>query len=104
MPVKSDSRYARQPSLVSIMSTGERRTVLTLRLDRVTDTTGSLRHIVVEGESIDLIAKRYYGDEKQGWLILDANPLVFPLDISAGDVLIIPPTGSATAATRTRRF
>ncbi len=104
MPVKQNSRYAQQATLVATTATGDPRSVLTLRLERKRGAEPSTRHVVVEGETIDLIAKRFYGDEKLGWRILDTNPLVYPLDIRPGDILLVPSIGLATSAVRARRF
>jgi hypothetical protein len=57
-----------------------------------------------EGEGVDLIAARLYGDEGLWWRLLDGNPVRFPLDISAGDVLALTTAAEATVATRARTF
>lgn len=58
----------------------------------------------MRGEEIDLLARRYYGDESLWWRILDANPLFYPLDLKAGDVINLPAPGPATKITRARSF
>lgn len=48
-------------------------------------------YTVVQGDSIDGIANKFYGNANLYWAIMDANPkLMSELDISAGDVLMIP--------------
>lgn len=58
---------------------------------------GALEHVVVGGETLDLIAKRYYGREELWWRIADANSTTCLFRLSAGDRLMIPPLRIATA-------
>lgn len=45
----------------------------------------------VQGDSIDGIAYKFYGNANLYWAILDANPSIMSeLDIKVGDVLMIP--------------
>ena len=60
------------------------------------DYPDSLEHTVVGGETLDLLAFRYYGREDLWWRIADANPGRFPLDWAAGDTIVIPPLRVAT--------
>lgn len=60
----------------------------------------SLVHICVGGETLEQLAKTYYGREDLWWQIADANPSRFALDWKPGDALVIPPL---RVATRTRR-
>ena len=55
-----------------------------------TPTVEDILHEVVEGESLDTIAYKYYEDSKYWWLIADANELENPLDISEFNTLLIP--------------
>jgi len=49
-------------------------------------------HTVIEGERIDHLASRYYGDPLKFWLICDANDALFPEELMVpGRVLKIPP-------------
>lgn len=61
---------------------------------------GSLRHMVTGRETLDQLAKTYYGREDLWWRIADANPHVYPLDWRAGDELVIPPLRVATRTPR----
>lgn len=48
-------------------------------------------HRVVEGERLDLLAQRYYGDPLKFWLICDANDEIFPEDLMVpGRIIRIP--------------
>ena len=66
------SRYARTEVIPALDSRGEAVRVLDLR--RIPPTPGVLEHVVVEGERLDQLAQRFYGDPLKSWLILDANP------------------------------
>ena len=51
----------------------------------------ALRHRVVAGDRLDLLAARYFGDPLQYWRIADANPAPSPDELlEPGRVLIIP--------------
>ena len=45
-----------------------------LQARRVPPTPGVIEHVVLEGERLDQLAARFYGDPFKYWLILDANP------------------------------
>ncbi len=64
------------------------------------DYPDSIVHIVVGYETLDGLARRYYGREDLWWRIADANSGTFPLDWKAGDRLIIPPIRVATRMPR----
>lgn len=45
----------------------------------------------VDGDRIDLVAERFYGNSQWWWRIMDANPdIVDPVTIPAGRVIRIP--------------
>ncbi len=104
MPVKPDSRFADLPVLRVLAPDGTFRQVIALRIEPPTDNSNLNRHLIIQGEAIDLLAQRFYADEGLWWRILDVNPEVYPLDIQAGDVLNLPDPGPATRITRARRF
>jgi len=60
----------------------------------------SIRHTVVGGETLDGLAKLYYGREDLWWRIADANPGRFPLDLEPGETLVVPPLRVATRTPR----
>lgn len=66
------SRYAPVEVITPPDISGERHRVLALR--RLPDTPGVVEHVVSEGDRLDLLAHRFYGDPIKYWLILDANP------------------------------
>lgn len=59
--------------------------------------SGGAVHVVVGGETLDLLALRYYGSEELWWRIADANPVHALFDLAPGDELVIPPLRVATA-------
>jgi len=60
------------------------------------DYPDAILHVVIGGETLDMLAFRYYGREDLWWRIADANPGRFPMDWAPGDKLIIPPLRIAT--------
>ncbi|PCC73777.1 hypothetical protein [Nannocystis exedens] len=55
--------------------------------------------MLVGEETLDQLAKQYYGREDLWWRIADANPARHPADWRAGDALVIPPLTAALAPT-----
>jgi nucleoid-associated protein YgaU len=104
MPVDPTSRFADLPLFDVPSPDGTHRRVVGLRLPRPRPTTSVGRHVLHEGEGLDLLAREFYGDEALWWRLLDANPLVHPFDLKAGDVLEVASAGDATQATRARTF
>jgi len=103
MPVKPDSRFAQLPVIQVTAPDGSTRQVIALRL--ASPPVGATTvYRLTQGEAIDLLARRFYGDEGLWWRILDANPVLYPLDLQGGDVLNVPAPGPATRVTRTRSF
>lgn len=48
-------------------------------------------HTWIQGDRLDSLAYKYYGDAQRWWVILDANPnYMTPWDIKPGDILSIP--------------
>lgn len=104
MPVKPDSRFAGLSIREVSGPDGEPRRAVSLDVNRPRVKDVAARHVVKHGETIDLIARKYYGDERLWWRILDANPLIYPLDLQPGDDLLIPAAGPVTRAVRARGF
>lgn len=90
------SRYYRTP-IIEIRG----RNCLAQRLTGAPPTyPDALLHTLVGNETLDLLAKRYYGREDLWWRIADANPGRFPLDWQAGETIVIPPIRVATRMPR----
>jgi hypothetical protein len=66
------SRYARTPVVEPLDADGTRSRSLAAR--SIPDTPGVLEHVVMDGERLDHLASRFYGDPRKYWLLLDANP------------------------------
>lgn len=96
MPVSIYSRYY---GLDTIPFRGENGFVqrLTGQAEKVEE---AIQHTILGGETLDMLAARYYGREDLWWRIADANPNRFPLDWQPGDVLVIPPIRTATRMPR----
>lgn len=56
-------------------------------------TEDSSNYIVKASEEgrLDLISYKIYGTVDYWWVIAIANDIYFPLDVKAGDVLLLPP-------------
>jgi len=104
VPVKPDSQFAQLPLLRVRAPDGSERQVVSLRLTRPQPKAVVARHMVMQSESLDSLARRFYGSERLWWRILDANPVLYPLDIQPGDVLDVPAPGTPTRVTRARKF
>jgi hypothetical protein len=65
---------------------------------------GAAQHRVVGSEAVDAIARHYYGREDLWWQVMDGNPLQFPLDLKAGDLLELQPPRAASQISREQRF
>ena len=47
-------------------------------------------HVWQMGDRVDILANKYYGDDKLWWIICLTNNISYPLGISIGTVLRIP--------------
>jgi hypothetical protein len=103
MPAAPGSRFADLPVYEVTGPDGAPRHVLGLRLTAAAE-PGRAAHRVTHGEGPDLIARRHLNDEQLWWRVLDVNPLRYPLDLPAGELLRLPEPGSATRASRARSF
>ena len=104
MPVTPDSRFAALALHSVLAPDGSERQVIALRLERERAALLPARHRVTRDEPLDLLARRLLGDEGLWWRILDATPVVYPLDLEPGDLLSLPAPGPATRVTRARSF
>ena len=88
MAVFHGSRYVKTPAYVR---RGEA-LVLGIRSRNYFDQDSSTFYTVVQGDTIDGIAYKQYGNAQLWWAIMDANPLYqSEIEIKPGDVLMIPP-------------
>ena len=84
------SRYERVPQGVWRDPDGESHPFVLLRV--IPRPVGLQTHRVVDGDRLDLLAHRYYGDPEQFWRICDGNGALWPDELLAelGRTLAIP--------------
>lgn len=88
--IYAQSRYEYSDLIFAVDGEGTSRRIVRAPTprDRVFEAS---RHVVHEGDRLDLLAARYYNDPEMWWVIADANPEVFyPGDIAPGTVVRIP--------------
>lgn len=87
MPVFQDSRYVKTSAYVRRGET----LILSIRNRNRFDMGKATFYTVVQGDTIDGIAYKQYGNAQLWWAIMDANPVYqSELEIKPGDVLAIP--------------
>lgn len=87
MSVHVGSRYIKSPVYARNGSTF----IFNIREKTKYNKELAVYYTVVEGDTIDGIAYKYYNNANLYWAILDANPqYLSELDIQVGDVLMIP--------------
>lgn len=91
MTVYYGSRYTYAKTYRDVTDEGLAVTIFDRRTGYIPPHPADTIHVVSEGDRLDLIAFKYYGDTQLGWVILDANPQYdTELDIKPGDRLRIP--------------
>lgn len=80
------SRYSKTDLYVRGEATVfERRELFNFNLDN------SLKHTVIQSDTLHTLAKNYYGDSQLWWVLLEANPKYSNVfDINIGDIINIP--------------
>lgn len=87
MAVFQDSRYVKTSAYVRQGNT----LTLSIRSRNHFNIDKSTYYTVVQGDTIDGIAYKQYGNAQLWWAIMDANPKYqSELEIKSGDVLVIP--------------
>jgi nucleoid-associated protein YgaU len=88
-----DSRYSNGKIFKAYHSTKEQYDLTVFR--KYPDiVTAVVYYEWVDGDRIDLVAEKYFGDSEYWWQILDANPAISnPFEIEPGTVLRIPSVG-----------
>lgn len=87
MSIYQSSRY----SLSTTFFRGDGKLVLPLRRKVCFNKKVAKQYTVKQGDSSDSIAYNEYGNAQLNWAILDANDYLNDLEMSAGDVIYIPP-------------
>jgi nucleoid-associated protein YgaU len=75
------------------VNTKSRNNKLTAYLNTVTVLTVTYNvYIVREGDTMAMVANRFYGDTTKWWVIADANPHIFQpfIDLKPGAMLRVP--------------
>jgi hypothetical protein len=91
MPVFDGSRYEGALSLRVPDADGEVKPALYSVVPPITTGMRYQTYAVLEGDRVDLLAYRMYGDPQLWWLIANANPEVFfPDDLVAGAIIRLP--------------
>lgn len=89
--ISRNSRYSRDDAYASKDPGRAEQPIVGLAPHEAAVLESRREHRVVEGERLDQLAQRYYGDPLKYWLICDANDAVFPEDLMVpGRVLRIP--------------
>lgn len=87
MPVFQGSRYVKTSAHVRKGET----LILDIRRRNHFDEEKSTFYTVVQGDTVDGIAYKQYGNAQLWWAIMDANPVYqSEIEIKPGDVLMIP--------------
>lgn len=91
MPIYEESRYEDALVVPVAGSDGVYRATIQAPLGSVEVGEEYTVHRVVEGDRLDLLADRAYGDAEFWWRIADANPeLDYPDELTPGQLLRIP--------------
>lgn len=90
MPLASNSRYGRMATYVAPGADGRLRTTVPIRHELLEGTGEPVVHVVVAGDTLESLAQHHLGSPELWWVIADANPLVFPLDLVPGAPLVVP--------------
>ena len=88
MAVFRGSRYVKTPAYVR----GGQTLILDMRERSHFNEANCAYYTVVQGDTLDGIAHKKYGNAQLGWAIMDANPSYqSEIEIKPGDILKIPP-------------
>lgn len=87
MSIHVGSRYIRTP----IYARNGNAFIFDIRSKAKFNPENATYYTVVQGDTVDGIAYKFYGNANLYWAIMDANPKIqSELDIGAGVVLMIP--------------
>ena len=88
MAVFQNSRYVKTSAYIRNGET----LVLSIRNRNHFNDSNCTYYTVVQGDTLDGISYKHYGNAQLGWAIMDANPVYLSeIDIKAGDIVKIPP-------------
>lgn len=85
--INEGSRYLK----TSVFAKDGQAFIFNIREKRKFNTDLATYYTVLQGDTLDGIAYRFYGNANLYWAILDANPqYLSEVDVKVGDVLVIP--------------
>lgn len=91
MPVFDGSRYESALALRVPDAAGEVRPALYSVIAPLSSGMNYRTYVVLEGDRLDLLAYRLYGDPQLWWVIANANPeYLFPDDLTPGSTIRLP--------------
>jgi nucleoid-associated protein YgaU len=90
------SRYALGGTYVTETPTETRTIIDHERPVVVTGSSGVISHVIVQGETLEGIAFRYYQDATKWWVIADVNNIQNPLFPPVGVLIDIPIQSTTT--------
>jgi len=103
MAVSINSRYRQLDAYPAAAADGSVRPTLPIR--RTPPEQGpTYRHRVSGVEELEYLSWRYLSNSEAWWAVADANPVAFPLDLRAGDVVTLPVGERLDRTDRTRVF
>jgi hypothetical protein len=103
MAVPITSRYWGGPVYTATDAAGTPQATMAIR--RHTPSTAAVyQHVVTGVEDVEYLAWRFYGTSDSWWIIADANPLAFPLDLGPGDRIDVPTSAQPGQISRARSF
>jgi nucleoid-associated protein YgaU len=93
--IHKGSRYEPLVGGVRTVTTQDGRQHAVLPIRFVPPTPATFRHLVSDGDRLDLLSHRYYGDAERFWRIADANAVLDPEALlDEGGEILIPPAES----------
>lgn len=104
MPVSINSRYRGLPVVEAPDPTGKAHPAVGIRPSPPPPEGRLFKHRLTAGESLEYLAWRYYGASELWWRIADANPTLFPFDLTPGAAVVIPSLAEIGRRERDRRF
>ena len=87
-------RYSEDPSVKRGKSLGTAQAVLAIRNALKGGTLSARREVLKEGERLDQIAFREYGDGRLWWVIAAASGIGWVMQVPPGTVILIPDADS----------
>lgn len=105
MTIAITSRYYGLPVYTAVDSQGKSHATVAIRPPAPpAPATATYHHVLTGVEDIEYLAWRFYASSADWWRIAEANPLLFPLDLTPGTSVNIVSPGAVGRIERTRSF